>query len=642
MKKIYSSMMAIAIAAFTFTACEDVPEPYNNPYDQLKNNTGGGENGSLPYTSDALNTGWSLQSVTADQPWVTGANYAQATGYQKWDGASTKSNKAVEGWLVSPAISTVGFENVKLSFDNTIKYTNNVTGWADNHKVYASTSFDGTNASTDTWTELSFTPVASTYSDWTLYSSGEIQLPAEFVGKETVYIGFWFKAPEGGSTTWELKNFKMEEGIASGSNNPDNQDEETIGTKDEPITVAKALDLINNYADGAESPTDAYVKGTIVSVGYYDSNHKSLSYYVSDDGTATNQLQIYSGKGLNGADFSSKDELKAGAIVVVKGKLKKYVDGDKVTPEINMGSTIISIENNGNGDTPSPSNDSSIDNPYTIAKALEVANALDDNATTSESFYIKGKVTRKANTADEIGPNSTKKYKDMNYYISEDGTESNELYVYRGKYLDGADFTDYEQLKVSDEVIVYGQLQKYIDTKNGNAVVLEVKNSKIVKLNGEGGQGNDDPQPGDTKIGTLEGNVLTLTFSEASLTNQEKPSTLTLADGTTLTFGDGGNKNAPAYYTTGTALRMYPNNTMAINAGSKKIAAIEIACDSYQGTLYNASGDITIDGTKMTIDGDNLKFNGPNASTANVANTSSTTGAASQLRMKVLMITYAE
>ena len=28
--------MALSIAAFTFTSCEDVPEPYNNPYDQIK------------------------------------------------------------------------------------------------------------------------------------------------------------------------------------------------------------------------------------------------------------------------------------------------------------------------------------------------------------------------------------------------------------------------------------------------------------------------------------------------------------------------------------------------------------------------------------------------------------------------------
>ena len=118
--------------------------------------------------------------------------------------------------------------------------------------------------------------------------------------------------------------------------------------------------------------------------------------------------------------------------------------------------------------------------------------------------------------------------------------------------------------------------------------------------------------------------------------------TATLADGTTLAFDGGGNTTAPAYYTTGTALRMYPKNSMAINAGSKKIVAIEIVCDEYQGTLYNASGDITANDTKMTIDGTSLKYTGPNASTATIANTSSTTGAASQLRMKTLKITYAE
>ena len=31
MKKILYSVMALAIAAMTFTACEDVPEPYPTP-----------------------------------------------------------------------------------------------------------------------------------------------------------------------------------------------------------------------------------------------------------------------------------------------------------------------------------------------------------------------------------------------------------------------------------------------------------------------------------------------------------------------------------------------------------------------------------------------------------------------------------
>ena len=31
MKKIFKTMLAVAIAAFTFTSCEDVPEPYEIP-----------------------------------------------------------------------------------------------------------------------------------------------------------------------------------------------------------------------------------------------------------------------------------------------------------------------------------------------------------------------------------------------------------------------------------------------------------------------------------------------------------------------------------------------------------------------------------------------------------------------------------
>ena len=31
MKKIFLSMLAITMAAFTFTSCEDVPEPYGIP-----------------------------------------------------------------------------------------------------------------------------------------------------------------------------------------------------------------------------------------------------------------------------------------------------------------------------------------------------------------------------------------------------------------------------------------------------------------------------------------------------------------------------------------------------------------------------------------------------------------------------------
>ena len=129
MKKLFSKLMLVALSAMTFVACTDVPEPYPMP-DQPNNKA----DGSLPYESANLNSGWKIYSVTPDQPWSLGSSYVQATGYQKWDGADQKFNREVEGWLVSPEFNTTesdtrGDMKVKLSFDYTIKYTNNVQGW---------------------------------------------------------------------------------------------------------------------------------------------------------------------------------------------------------------------------------------------------------------------------------------------------------------------------------------------------------------------------------------------------------------------------------------------------------------------------------------------------------------------------------
>ena len=220
--------------------------------------------GTLPYTSSNL-ADWSLFAVTADQPWSQGKDYTQATGYQKWSGADIKSNRAVEGWLISPVFNTAGSSEVKISFDHTIKYTNKVSGWEANHKIYASNNYDGTNVNAATWMEVAFTPVASPYpsSDWTLYTSGELQLPAEMANQEKVYVAFWFKAPAEASTTWELKNFKIESGKAGEKQDPEPTPDpttDTKGTKGSPFTVTDAITT--------GSGTGVYVKGYIV--GYID------------------------------------------------------------------------------------------------------------------------------------------------------------------------------------------------------------------------------------------------------------------------------------------------------------------------------------------------------------------------------------
>ena len=109
------------------------------------------------------------------------------------------------------------------------------------------------------------------------------------------------------------------------------------GTAEAPLTVAQAIALIDSQ-DGTIS--DAYVKGIISQIDSYDSKYKSITYWISDDGNKTTQLKVYSGKGLNGADFTAKDNLTLGKKVVIKGSLKKY----NSTYEFDKTSSILSIE----------------------------------------------------------------------------------------------------------------------------------------------------------------------------------------------------------------------------------------------------------------------------------------------------------
>lgn len=123
-------------------------------------------------------------------------------------------------------------------------------------------------------------------------------------------------------------------------------DKEEIGTADNPITVANAIEYISGLKNGGSSSGDAYVKGIISNVQSFNDKYKSITYYISDNGQTDNQLQVYSGKGLNGADFSALTDLEVGKTVIVKGKLKKYVNNNTgaVTNEIDQSSEIISIQ----------------------------------------------------------------------------------------------------------------------------------------------------------------------------------------------------------------------------------------------------------------------------------------------------------
>ena len=114
---------------------------------------------------------------------------------------------------------------------------------------------------------------------------------------------------------------------------------EKKGTATNPYTVAEAIAYINTLGSST-SAAEVYVNGIISQVDSYNSTYSSITYWISDDGTTTGQMEVYSGKGLNAEGFSSKDDLTVGDIVTVKGYVKMY----NSIPEFDKNNVLVSLE----------------------------------------------------------------------------------------------------------------------------------------------------------------------------------------------------------------------------------------------------------------------------------------------------------
>ena len=375
------------------------------------------------------------------------------------------------------------------------------------------------------------------------------------------------------------------------------------GTLESPYDVAKALSLI---ANGENDPdAEVYIKGKVSQIKEVSAQFGNATYWISDDGSTDNQLYVFRGKYLNGEKFTSEDQLKVGDEVVILGKLTTFNDD----PQVGTGSKLVSV----NGQTGMIPGTEAL--PYTPSQALEViANGENDP---DAEVYIKGKVSQIKEVSAQFG-NAT-------YWISDDGSTDNQLYVFRGKYLNGEEFTSEDQLKVGDEVVILGKLTTY----NGDPQVNT--GSKIVSINGEGG--------GSTAGGSISisDNMLTLTNGAVTagtetatlnvagitgLKRGDKPSSLTMSDGSVITFDANGETNAPAYYETD--MRVYKNNIMRFSC-KKAIAKIVLTCTEESRT-----------GNKTAT----VSFNGNEAEYNNVFTEDK--GGGVQLRITNIVVTYAK
>ena len=107
-----------------------------------------------------------------------------------------------------------------------------------------------------------------------------------------------------------------------------------INSQDDPYTVAQALAFL-------DYPTSTiFVHGIVSTAPTSALNNGQLTYYISDNGEATDQLEVYKGKGLNGDAFTAQDDIQVGDIVTITGIVKIY----NGTKEFDTGNYLVSFE----------------------------------------------------------------------------------------------------------------------------------------------------------------------------------------------------------------------------------------------------------------------------------------------------------
>ena len=226
--------------------------------------------------------------------------------------------------------------------------------------------------------------------------------------------------------------YNMPQEIIDGGGGETAVDPMGTGTETDPYNVA-AANQVGATLSAGESTETVYIRGIVSRIDEIDPSYGNATYCISDDGTPNNQFLVYRGYSLGGEKFTSVDELKVGDEVIVKGTITNY----NGTIELNQRNEIYSL--NGviaGGET--GEGDGTLESPYDVAKALSlIANGENDP---DAEVYIKGKVSEIEEISAQFG-NGT-------YYISVDGTTENQLYVYRGYYLNGDKFTSTDQLKV--------------------------------------------------------------------------------------------------------------------------------------------------------------------------------------------------
>ena len=437
MKKIFYSMMALSIAAFTFTSCEDVPEPYNNPYDQIK-----------PSEPEVVIE--PAGSGTATDPYNVAAIIEQTASLGDGEFFNNSEDVYVTGIVTETT-------DISATYKNATYYISDDAKGSNRFYVYRGKLLDGADVEADT--DLQVGDSVTVCGKIKNYK-GTMEFDQ---GNKLVF----YKKGEGGSSETPA----------------------TPGTVEKPLTVVEALAYTNALAADKQSPV-GYVKGKICAIKEVDTGqYGNATYSISDDGTEDNALQVYRGYSLNGAKFKATDEIKVGDEVIITGKLVNYKGN---TPQFAQGSSIYSLNgsNGGNGGGTSTSEgNGTAASPYNVTAALAAASGTGVYVKGFIVGSIDGKATTDAKFSAETATAS-------NVLIAASADETDITKCMPVQLPTGAVRTALNLVdnagNYKKEVTLYGNIEKYFSVTGLKSVTFAILGGTEIGTNPEGGNTGGD------------------------------------------------------------------------------------------------------------------------------------------------------
>jgi len=481
------------------------------------------------FTIELLSNPDNLENI-----WVSDTKYscAKATAFVN------NSNHASEALLVSPVIDLSGVQNAILTFEHASKFF--AQSAMDDCSLLVR-ELDKTRSASD-WL-IATVPAWPVNDKFQFTSSDEIDLKA-FVGKK-IQIAFKYTSTANTAGTWEIKNVKIVDSTGSGGSGGSGGD--TGETKSLPYqepfsndfgaffqqltsgSGAWVIDFKTAKATGYDNSTKKTTAGTYflispaIELPATTAAHVSYEYILRYNKGDENQQVLIS-------DDYDKDATKATWIVLKKNHTEgsdwnTFSTADVTVPASFGGKTVrIAFVYNTNatsgstwevknfaiqsgsaqeeadgstygggatpvGPTPTPSGEATgtgtLQDPFNFIAATNAASALDADAISTQSYYIKGKIS-------EIKYPFDVQHGTATFFITDDGNKADgQFQVYSTLYLGNRKWAEGDtQIAVGDEVIIYGQLVNF----KGTTPETASQKSYLYSLNGvtDGG----DPIPG--------------------------------------------------------------------------------------------------------------------------------------------------